>query len=490
MNNRFICFTKLLAFNIFFFCHIAADAQKITGNIKNGTGDSVIFFDYYSGINFIKDSAVVKKNKLFSKNFHFANAKNILITYHVYHKWLYVSTNAKSDISFNAGNDSLFKNTFTVTGDDYFINHYLDTITKSNVYGNYFDNNVRRNQPIDSLAPVLNSFRKFSDSLRKKFFLQNIDQSRNYQSLHSFMNADSMNSYAYSILAAMDYTHLIRSGNQRVFWQNEVETRMPLSFSYADMNFEFYNRLWKYFFRNGYINALNSADSNQFKEMDLGSYAVNYIKSKNIENKLKELIASQVLYEILFHYKEESISEAKISDSSIAILETMINDKAFLKDFNKQYKETKSLVYSRLVGIDAPDFLLLDTAGRKYSLESFKGKIILIDVWASWCAPCVAEMPYMKAVEQKLKANKDFQLLTVSVDQSRQVWIKNGILKVKPPGLLLWKGSSEAFTKAYNIEIIPQLFLLDRNGKYIDFNPPRASDGNKLYELINKHLAE
>ncbi|MDB5248812.1 MAG: Thioredoxin-like [Segetibacter sp.] len=75
-------------------------------------------------------------------------------------------------------------------------------------------------------------------------------------------------------------------------------------------------------------------------------------------------------------------------------------------------------------------------------------------------------------LEKKLQDNKDFKLLSISIDVSKQVWAKNAILTLKPPGLGLREGEDKHFRRAYNIDLIPVLVLLDKKGNFIDFNPP------------------
>ena len=480
-------FLRLFLFYTLFFLSTSSIAQKITGTIKNGKGDSVIYFNYSSRYRYEKDSTPVTDNKRFIKIFSFAKPKTIVIIYGAFKKEVYVFPKANLQINFDAANDSLFQNTFSVTG-DYYINQYLSTY-HSGLHISYVYNRMSMQNPIDSLTSVLHNYRIFSDSLRNTFFKQT-HQSRSIKAIDDFFICDSINWYSNSLLSAMDFLHFTQSGNRALFWKKEVKNRMPLSFSELYLNSLFYNRIWYFYFRNVREQALESADSIRAISTSVGSYALDYIRSNQIQNKLKEVIAKQVINDILSNYSDLSIEKANPEDSSVAVLLSIISDKSFLDNFTKEYRAKQKIVHSRRLGTKAPEFSLRDTSNKVVSLQNFKGKVVLIDVWASWCGPCIAEMPYMKALEQKLKEKKHFELLSVSVDNSKQAWIEKGIAKVNPPGLLLWQGDNESFSKAYNIQTIPQLILIDANGKYIDFNPPRASDGDKLYQLISEHLKE
>ncbi len=486
MKKNTAGFKKILLLSLIASFSRPLPGQKITGTIENGTGDSIIYFDYNKGLLHTKDSAVITDNKTFIKHFKFIKAENVFITYHSFQKNIYVFPDAELTISFNAMNDSLCKQTFAVTG-DCSINQYLDTIITNQVHNHFIYDRAYANQPIDSLVTILHDFRIFSDSLRHSFFLQ-ANRDGTIKPLQNFLITDSINWYSNSILQAIDYLHFTHTGNRRLFWQQEVKDRLPATFSNAFTNAGFYTRLWPFFFQSQYEIELEGADSVKADQLKADGFMLQYLQSKNIGNAQKEFIASQALNEILFHYTDRSVGENKHYDSSIIVLKKMIADKPFLEDFDKQYNEKKDLLYSRLSRNKAPDFLLSDTAGKIFTLADFKGKIILIDAWATWCAPCVAEMPHLKMLMQKLKANENFRLLSVSLDESKKTWIENGVLRLQPPGLLLWQAKDVAFSKAYDIRLIPRLILIDKEGNFIDYNPPKASEGDRLYQLILEKL--
>src|ERR1051326_7887498 len=67
------------------------------------------------------------------------------------------------------------------------------------------------------------------------------------------------------------------------------------------------------------------------------------------------------------------------------------------------------------VGQKAPDFSIKDQSGRLVKLSDFRGKVVFLNFWATWCQPCIREMPYMQKLNDRLKG-RDFQMLAVSVD--------------------------------------------------------------------------
>ena len=126
---------------------------------------------------------------------------------------------------------------------------------------------------------------------------------------------------------------------------------------------------------------------------------------------------------------------------------------------------TMGLAYAG--GEAAPDFSLRDISGKQVSLEDYKGKVVLINFWATWCGPCQTEMPHLQKMYVDLE-EKGFVVLSISVDDARNA------SKVKPLikrngytfPVLLDKDSSVA--NQYNPEsVLPYNVLVDKDGKVL-----------------------
>ncbi|MEL6924941.1 MAG: TlpA disulfide reductase family protein, partial [Bacteroidota bacterium] len=95
------------------------------------------------------------------------------------------------------------------------------------------------------------------------------------------------------------------------------------------------------------------------------------------------------------------------------------------------YNEAKGLS----IGAQAPDFLLADVTGKEVSLSDFRGKVVYLDFWATWCSPCIRMMPHSKRLQQQFEG-KDVVFLYVSLDKSKQAWVKYLEQHQLPEGLL------------------------------------------------------
>lgn len=137
-------------------------------------------------------------------------------------------------------------------------------------------------------------------------------------------------------------------------------------------------------------------------------------------------------------------------------------------------------------GQPAPDFTLNDTTGKPVSLSSFKGKVVLVDFWASWCGPCRAENPNVVAAFKRF-GSKGFTVFGVSLDTDKAKWLKaidkDGLTWTHVSDLIGWENAA---AKQYGVMSIPANFLLDKDGKIIGSGLRGDALVNKLEEVLGK----
>ncbi|HAK89840.1 MAG TPA: hypothetical protein DHV16_01700 [Nitrospiraceae bacterium] len=120
----------------------------------------------------------------------------------------------------------------------------------------------------------------------------------------------------------------------------------------------------------------------------------------------------------------------------------------------------------KLSGQKAPDFTLKDINGNPVSLSSFKGKVVLLNFWATWCPPCKAEMPSMNRLQEKFK-NRGFVIIAVSTD-GRIDEPKDFITKNPVSFIVLHDSKLKVSRNLYKVFMMPTTFLIDKRGIIVE----------------------
>lgn len=128
-------------------------------------------------------------------------------------------------------------------------------------------------------------------------------------------------------------------------------------------------------------------------------------------------------------------------------------------------KDTKFVTPLQL-GQTAPDFTFPDLDGRKVSLSDYRGKVVLVNIWATWCPPCREEMPSMQKLYERFKG-QDFEILAVSIDADGREAVAPFVqqMNLTFPALL---DPNEKIRSLYAITGVPESFIIDRNGILVE----------------------
>lgn len=160
-----------------------------------------------------------------------------------------------------------------------------------------------------------------------------------------------------------------------------------------------------------------------------------------------------------------------------------ITDENFKKELTEKFEKIKTLVK----GKPSPKFNYENHKGGTTSLDDLKGKFVYIDVWATWCGPCKAEIPFLKEVE-KIYHGKNIEFVSISIDNEKdhETW-KNFVTEQQLGGIQLYADNAwqSQFVKDYVIDGIPRFILVDTEGNIVSADAPRPSN-EKLIELFDE----
>lgn len=147
-------------------------------------------------------------------------------------------------------------------------------------------------------------------------------------------------------------------------------------------------------------------------------------------------------------------------------------------------RQKQTALKGALPGMPAIDCELTDPQGKTLRLNDILGKsVVYIDVWATWCGPCCAEIPYLEKLVEHFKNDNRIRFVSITVDQNKDAWLKK--LATDKPAWAQYR--CQNFCDLYGISGIPRFMLIGRDGKLIEPNAPRPSDEN-IISFIEEHV--
>ena len=226
---------------------------------------------------------------------------------------------------------------------------------------------------------------------------------------------------------------------------------------------------------NNYVSSFLNNENDPFKRIELKMEKLNELF------KTKKLILSIIKNDLERYVSSYKIIDMDTFQKDIAGLEGLMNKigdeqltQAVMGDFrNLHYTSVGSLI---------PDIKFKDASGKDVSLDQFKGKYIYIDLWASWCVPCIKEIPYLLALE-KLYKDKNLVFVSISLDADKAAWRK----KMEELNLHghQWELGNSNFDKLMNVTGIPHFILYGPDRKLIHYQAPRPSS-QEIKTIFNK----
>lgn len=134
----------------------------------------------------------------------------------------------------------------------------------------------------------------------------------------------------------------------------------------------------------------------------------------------------------------------------------------------------------------APDCILTSLSGeQQHDLKKFRGKVLYVDFWASWCTPCAQSFPFMNALDHDLR-DKGLQVVGINLDENTDD-AKDFLAKL-PASFTLAADSTQQCARDFGVQAMPSSYLIDRNGviryEHLGFRPGEAEQFRQLVEQL------
>ncbi|MEP3836860.1 MAG: TlpA disulfide reductase family protein [Algibacter sp.] len=271
-------------------------------------------------------------------------------------------------------------------------------------------------------------------------------------------------------------------------------------------NFE---RAHQYFTKNNnfkvskdFLNEIEGVDFSNTEDFAFSSHYKGIVNDHYASKARKLQTKDSIAYDLAFLKTVSAIENETIKNTLlfefVNFNMTYSNDvealyNTYLKhSTNEKNNTTVTEKYNKLTalkkGKPSPKFTNYENhSGGKTSLDDLKGKYVYIDVWATWCGPCIQQIPHLQKVEKQFFGkNIDFVSISIDKDRDYEKW-KTMVVEKDLGGIQLFADSdwSSAFVQEYQIQGIPKFILIDPQGNIVDANAPRPSSP-KLIELLNE----
>jgi thiol-disulfide isomerase/thioredoxin len=356
-------------------------------------------------------------------------------------------------------------------------------------------NNIENNFPNLSLIPkrlaameLLQVYAFNNDATNFKKSLEQYYRQDNYQDIHSFLGI-KLNEVAWRLYSKKKNLILAKFISEKSIESHSKYDTLTTSYgnaldTYASILFE--------------LGDKEKALANQRDAVNLMNYS-NISKNQNL---LEYLIANKYFEEAKLkaqEFKSENLSNSKI-DSLYAVASTATNSKVFDTNYtsvkeNSDSEFTKN-IKNKLIDIAAPDFELKDLNGKTIKLRDFRGSVVILDFWATWCAPCIKAFPAMKRTMVELK-DQPVKFLYIDTYENEDKEITNNselLMKIKKTlnnkkvndfvvVLDQLKNNYYEATESYGVPSIPAKYVIDKNGRIRYKSTGFSSDENLINEL-------
>lgn len=432
----------IILFILFVNTPLFAKSGKIilTGQIKNHTETAI-------AINHIDNKKMASAELDVNGNFSISTEMEegyYLLNYGRNTTYLYLYPNDNLNLTFDA-------------------NHFETTLAYSGM-GSERNNYLAQKSVIEAeLTQDLEAFYKVDEAT----YLSNIERVKNTLSA-SLDQYDVETYFKKEEIKSLEYARLLRIQNYSSNYKFYIgETITPSA--------DFYKP----------IQDLDVNDTKVYKTQPYYRYIVNSVWSDRIEaasgvdamlDVFRKVPSKELATSLVNGFYSEISTNKERSKDYLDLIKRITKQERFIEAAEKRYAEAL-MAKALQEGDISPDFSYESLDGSNVSLSDLKGNYVYIDVWATWCSPCIKQVPYLKELEKRYH-DKKIVFVSISVDKAdfKNAW-KQMIADKQLGGLQLFADNSfdSDFMDAYAVNSIPRFILIDPEGKILDPAAPQPS---------------
>jgi thiol-disulfide isomerase/thioredoxin len=162
-------------------------------------------------------------------------------------------------------------------------------------------------------------------------------------------------------------------------------------------------------------------------------------------------------------------------------------DDFYARSLSDQFNAKADYLMKTDIGRPAPEFALKNENDQVFKLSDFKGRVVYMDLWASWCKPCREQTPFLEKLYARYKNDARVAFISIAVSDGRQAWLK--ALKQDKPTWLQLIDSEGQVSNAYRANLIPRFVIVNKKGEIVSFNAPQPSDKEALQAILEREMA-
>ena len=222
-----------------------------------------------------------------------------------------------------------------------------------------------------------------------------------------------------------------------------------------------------------------------------------FLKDKFLKLEVYRNILGLVMKCDIYSPKDLSIISDWIEAKKIAYAIKSINEKQNIDKFQskiksiktEQYRASLSSTFNKFLmfnGDNAIDFVMMDSSGTVFHLSNFKGKVIYLELWATWCGPCLEQKPFMDSLIHYFSKNSDVAIVSLSIDGDKGAWLKR-LHTYQYQGIQFI--TDRLKLESYYVSEIPRIIIIDKEFKIAAMRGPKPSDDDTktiIGKLLNK----